>query len=583
MTQLQDRGTIAIPEAKASVPPTSQADCSAAIAELAASAKPWFDTPPVEAIVLLDELRRGVLAHAAQWVRASAEAKRIPASSPLVGEEWVGGVLSTGRYLRLLRRSLADIAAGRRPQLPGAPVSVAGGRSALPVLPVDGFDRALLAGFSAAVWLRPGVSAADAAGRQASAYFGGGAPGVSLVLGAGNVSAIPIVDALDRIFAARHPVLLKMNPVNDYLGPIFERAFAPLVQRGLLRIVYGGGDVGAYLVHHPDISDVHVTGSDKTYEAIVFGTGADGAARKAAGQPSVDKPVTGELGNVSPVIVVPGPWSDKDISFQAENIASMLTNNAGFNCIAVRAVVTPAGWSGRRALLDALRDLLRRAPARHAYYPGAAERWGRFVAAHPEAERYGNEANGCLPWTLIPNLDPDAEEEIAFNTESFNSVFAEVALPAASTVEYLQAAVRFCNERLWGSLGASLIVHPKSLAEPGVSAAVDEAIADLRYGTVAVNHWSALGFTLGAAPWGAYPGHPITDIQSGVGFVHNSFLLDDADIEKTVLRGPFRMPMKPSWFVTNRAAAVVGERFARMSTEPSWRQLPGLVAASLRG
>lgn len=581
MTQISVRGTLAIPEATPVREPTPLPQCDAAVAELKASAKAWWDTPPAELAGILDELVDGVLGEAGAWVEASCAAKRIPADSPLVGEEWLAGIEPTVRYLRLLRQSLTDIAAGRRPRLPGSPQQVAG-RTTLQAYPTDVFDRLTLSGFSARIWLKPGVTAAAATERQAAAYFGGGSPGVSLVLGAGNVASIPATDALDRLFAARHVVVLKMNPVNDYMGPILERAFAPLVRRGVLRVVYGGGEVGKHLVAHPDVDDVHVTGSDKTFEAIVFGTGAEGSARKKENRPVVTKPVTGELGNVTPVIVVPGPWTDRDINFQAQNIASMLVNNGGFNCIAVRVVVTSAHWPGRQKLLDAIRDQLRAAPARHPYYPGAEERWGRFVEAHPEAERFGGEGPGCVPWTLIPNLSADADEEIAFTTESFNGVFGEVALQA-SPADYVAEAVRFCNERLWGTLAATLIVHPKSLRDRATSDAVETAVAELRYGTVAVNHWGALGFVLGSTPWGAYPGHPMDDIQSGNGFVHNSYLLDSADIEKTVVRGPFRTPMKPPWFVTNRSAAVIGERFARLNAHPSWAALPGLVGASLRG
>lgn len=31
-----------------------------------------------------------------------------------------------------------------------------------------------------------------------------------------------------------------MNPVNDYLGPLMQRAFAPLVERSFLAFAYGG-------------------------------------------------------------------------------------------------------------------------------------------------------------------------------------------------------------------------------------------------------------------------------------------------------------------------------------------------------
>ena len=47
----------------------------------------------------------------------------------------------------------------------------------------------------------------------------------------------------------------------------------------------GGGDVGVYLTQHASISHVHITGSESTFRAIVWGTGDAGEARRRAGGP----------------------------------------------------------------------------------------------------------------------------------------------------------------------------------------------------------------------------------------------------------------------------------------------------------
>lgn len=92
-----------------------------------------------------------------------------------------------------------------------------------------------------------------------------------------------------------------------------EVGLRSFVERGILRFVAGAADVGAALCRHPEVDDIHLTGSDRTYDAIVFGPGSEGAARKATGERQLDKPVSAELGNVSPVIVVPGRWSAADM------------------------------------------------------------------------------------------------------------------------------------------------------------------------------------------------------------------------------------------------------------------------------
>src|SRR5258706_16454463 len=155
-----------------------------------------------------------------------------------------------------------------------------------------------------------------------------------------------------------------MNPVNEYLGPLLEEAFQPLADAGFFRMAYGGGDVGAWLSDHPLVEEIHVTGSARTHDAIVFGTGPEGEMRKKKDEPKNPRRLTSELGNVSPTIVVPGPWTAADLQFQAENIATQKMHNAGFNCIAAQVLVLPAAWNQSQALVDAVKSTLRAQPNR---------------------------------------------------------------------------------------------------------------------------------------------------------------------------------------------------------------------------
>ena len=90
---------------------------------------------------------------------------------------------------------------------------------------------------------------------------------------------------LSKLFVEGKVVVMKANPVNDYLLPHWSRALKPLLDAGVLRIVDGGAAAGQYLTAHPRIDEVHITGSDKTYDAVVFGAGEEGARRKAADEP----------------------------------------------------------------------------------------------------------------------------------------------------------------------------------------------------------------------------------------------------------------------------------------------------------
>ena len=400
------------------------------------------------------------------------------------------------------------------------------------------------------------------------------------MLAAGNVASLGPRDVLSKLFVQGKVVVMKANPVNDYLVPYWSRALAALLDAGVLRIADGGTEAGQYLTGHARIDEVHITGSDKTYDAVVFGTGPEGARRKAADEPALDKPVTAELGNVSPVIVVPGKWSTAELLYQAEHVATMLVNNAGFNCVSARLVVTHAAWPQREAFLGALTQTLVGLAPRRAYYPGARDRRDAFVAAHPDAEEYGSGPDDTLPWTFIRGVPPGQTGDICFNVESFFGQVAETALTSPSAAAFVDAAVAFCNDVVWGTLGATIIVSPSSLKEEQVAESVDRAVADLRYGSIGVNLWHALSFAMGSTTWGAYPGHARTDIQSGTGVVGNAAMFDRP--QKSVVRGPFRARPKPPWFATAADSYDVMSRFVAFEAEPSAAKIPGLLLAAMR-
>jgi acyl-CoA reductase-like NAD-dependent aldehyde dehydrogenase len=583
ITDVPHGGTLVIPEVQGGIPPTPLDDVDAAIATLADRAPVWCRTPVAERIDLVDELLEDVLAASGGWTLTAAQAKGLASDSPTMGEDWISGPLAVLSGLRALRRTLVDIQETGRPQPPSLEVAE-NGQVVAKVAPADLVDRMTLPGVTAEVRLQPHVTLDEARARIGRIYRSDHEPdpGVALVLGAGNVSSIAPLDALYQLFTLDRVVILKMNPVNEMLGPYLAHALEPLVRRGFLRIVYGGAKVGQHIVDHDDVTAIHLTGSDKTHDAIVFGTGEEGQRRKARVEPRIDKEVSSELGNVTPVIVVPGPWSDRDIAMRGRHIASMLTNNAGFNCIAARVIVQHRAWNRRRALLAAVRESLRDAEPRHPYYPGAVDRWRQFVGSYGQAERLGPEGEEKVPFTLIPEIDPDRDDDLALTTEAFCGVIGEVALDAPRTVvDYIDEAVDFCNDRLWGTLAASILVHPASLRDPEVAQAVERAVDRLEYGAVVVNDWASVVYGQPTATWGAYPGSPLDDIQSGHGVVHNAYMLED--VEKTVAHAPWKPAATPIWYPEHRTAAKLGPIVARYLATGDAKLLPKLLWLASRG
>ncbi|MDB4966307.1 MAG: Aldehyde dehydrogenase [Myxococcales bacterium] len=582
--------SIAIPQTAAAHPTANDA-LARDLEVLAAHKQTWATLPVAQKIELLAAVKRETAKVAERWVAAAVANKGIPAESALAGEEWSSGPWALLYGLSQLVRTLGEIERHGRPRIPkGAVRRARNGQVIVDVFPSSLYDKLLLSGVSGEVWMEPDVTPENLDDHLASFYRTPNPVGkVALVLGAGNIASIAPLDVLYKLVAEGQVCMLKMNPVNEYVGPFLEEAFAPLVAAGFVRVVYGGGDVGAWLCEHPLVEEIHVTGSARTHDAIVFGSGPAGEARRKKDEPKNRRRVTSELGNVSPIVVVPGPWTAADVQFQSEQIATMKMHNAGFNCIAGQVLVLPAAWNQSQPLVDAVKATLRALPNRLAYYPGAAERQKSAHAAHPNAELL-DEAAGGVPRTLISGV-PSQGDQHCFREEAFGGVLSETRLPGEDARSFLENAVAFCNDRLWGTLGANLLIHPATIKELGD--AFDDALAELRYGCIAINTWTGVGFLLAQTTWGAFPGHARNDIQSGDGVVHNSRLFDRP--QKSVIRAPFypfprgvahgqaAILPKPPWFITNKRAHETTRKLTFFEAAPSPLKLPSIFMSALLG
>jgi hypothetical protein len=144
-------------------------------------------------------------------------------------------------------------------------------------------------------------------------------------------------------------------------------------------------------------------------------------------------------------------------------------------------------------------------------------------------------------------------------------------------VEFIVRAVEFANNTLWGTLSATLVVHPASLKDPQVGPAIERAIAELRYGTVSLNMLAYYSAYFMVSPWGAFPGHDIYDIQSGIGKVFNFLMLERP--EKSVTRAPFRRidPLT----VSSKKPVEFSKKLADFERSPDWWKLPSLAWTAL--
>ena len=139
----------------------------------------------------------------------------------------------------------------------------------------------------------------------------------------------------------------------------------------------------------------------------------------------------------------------------------------------------------------------------------------------------------------------------------------------------------FANDRVWGTLNAMMFVHPRVEASSAGRQALDAAIRNLRFGTVALNTWPALGYALVSTAWGGHPSATLANVQSGLGWVHNTVMLED--IEKSVVRAPLKPAVKPIYFPSHKTLDRLGSRLVEFEAAPGSLEFPGIAVAALSG
>jgi acyl-CoA reductase-like NAD-dependent aldehyde dehydrogenase len=476
------------------------------------------------------------------WIEKEAALRGHSAHSDEGAESWLLGPVPVARTLRYL---VNGVQSGGRPKVPSRRLRI-DGRSVSRVFP-NGFHEGILFwDVEAHVW-SIGGELQGRRYRQSRDH----APGPALVLGASNVSSIAATDLLSKLFCENRPVVCMLPPRLAPLEPIFREVFHPLIRDRHLQIVCGGRELGQALLNDPIFNTVHLTGSVETYRLI------------QAQNRFPDRTFTAELGCVTPVVVVPGPWNQEELLYQARHLVSLLVLNGGYNCVTPQILVLSKNWSHKRAFLRAVREQLERHRCRDDSFPGAQERRDSFRKEFPDGETFG-------PRTLV-ELSSDKDSRL-FREEAFCGMLGWVELESDHTEQFLGHAAQFCNKRLWGDLSCLLLIDTgtRRLYERTIA----QTLAALEYGTVGVNVFAGLAFASSVTPWGSY-----LDGKSdtGNGWVHNTFFFDRP--EKTVMEGSF-MPLTPQpWLKPFPHLSQVGQALFELELAPSGLALARLLKA----
>jgi len=573
-------------------------DVAIIVDRVASKADEWKTTPLHQKIQILHQIRRNSIEHRDEWVALLQKSRGVDPTDPLQAyarmDTLITGPYTLGNYLDGIIANLEAIEKTSRPLPPVAVRSTANGKRIVTVYP-DGIKESMMAvGMTGEIILADGggTEKNSADGLQHTSLDAVAVGGVAGVLGAGNFDAP--VETLCEMFLKSRVCIFKSNPTNALTDSIYDKIFEPLISKGYLAYLSGGGAVGSALATHPCIDEIVLTGSIETLQKVKWGsTASEQTKNKKNNTPLVTKPICAELGAVTPWIIVPGKqWDRRSVDKHARAVAFAKMANNGYACVSPQLLIVAENWKWRQEFMDRVRYWLGQHPGGASFYPSSAESHS-FFKSLPNAEviwQLGEEggANAALvqqpkrqPPIFIPNISTDDEEQnVLLQREAWCPVLAEVPIPNGhddkDSMKFLNSAFQFAEKNVNGSLSTCIIIDDRTMKNN--SKELDALIASIPYGIVGVNIYPAYAHGMSKLIWGAYPGYT----ASGQGMMGNSGLFKNP--EKMVLRAPFmHLGRKALEVMDPRQHYLLSSRLTTYTFRPGYLNLVKMFAALFLG
>ena len=531
-------------------------DIDRKINSLRINSKQFASIQNSELISMFEECIQNIKSVAYYWANVGSDNKGVT-DTPAEGEEWLGGPFASVFGLQYYIDTLKDVKKPLDESLLNKELNT------YKVFPNNFLEKVFFPFISAEVKFNKNLSFNDIQKYRGYAMRYSHEQNVTLVLGAGNVSCIPLLDVIYHMVTKRSVVYLKLNPVNDYLLPVYEKIFKNFISRGFMVVSKGSLEESEYMVQHKGIDHIHLTGSDETYELIVYGKKLNDNEKKLKFLKKLN-PVSfsSELGNVTPIIIHPGKWSTGELKFQARKIVTAKLNNGGFNCISAQVVILPENWKYTDKLIMYIKQYMKKIDNRFSYYPNSLDLLTKL-------EKDNNYTRENAETCATPHLTREIKAYSKYETsEVWGTSIYFKKINANNDNDYVKKVVDYCNDTLWGNLGATVLF--KKYKSKKNKESINYYINNLKYGTVAINEWSAIGFIIPTLPWGGYPGNKDNNIQSGQDFVHNSLFFESP--LNGIVYSRFRMSniIDPLWFVTNKKGKKVFKNLTYFQIDKSF-------------
>jgi acyl-CoA reductase-like NAD-dependent aldehyde dehydrogenase len=384
--------------------------------------------------------------------------------------------------------------------------------------------------------------------------------GIIAVLGAGNYSSS--IEMITALFLENCTVVHRPHHLNEETDKVWDKIMQPLVDYKALSFCSSKG--GRELVKDPRLKKIYFTGSTEVAQKIMSTTNTE---------------FISECGGNNPCIVVPGdkPWTQKQLHHQAMQIATVAKMNGGAVCGRPQTLVTSKNWPQREMFLKELENALEiDTPAVGSYYPGSQEKVAAFREQYPDADvlkpEHGKFKN--TDFLFIPGVEEDG---YAIKNEAFTQILSEVALDTPPDADsFLPKAVEFCNTKLLGTLGSSILIDDETLENH--KSTLEQAVTDMKYGAVGVNTMPPFIWLNPYLTWGG--NEEGGAFVSGVGNFGN--VLNFENVEKSIAYSNF-MSQGHMIIENKKSYHHLLEHMSVYSVEPTWMHLSGLATSALAG
>ena len=510
----------------------------------------WVNTTIPERLHLLEEVRERMKAYAKELAAADTTMKNNLMGEQIFTDEvsMMGTVVPVANTLTACIHLYESLAKGKMPEAEKV-TRINEGIYNVEVKPLDAKERLIAGTQKLHLRIKGAPKQVNPMDKPA---------GIIAVSGAGNYSSS--LEMVKAMFLENKAVIHKPHKLNEKTDEVWEKIFQPLVEKKVIAFI--DADQGRAMTTLDGLDKIYFTGSTAVAKAI------DSAA---------SAPLISECGGNNPCIVVPGdlPWSKKEIEHQAIQIATISKLNGGAVCGRLQTIVVAKEWNQRQEFINALKKALEeQTPAMGTYYPGSNDVMAKFKENHPDAivlEPEGGKYRSGQ-FMVIEDVKLDS---YAIKNEAFCQIINEVALDVTPNAkEFLPAAVEFCNTKLLGTLGSSILIDEDT--KKANKTVLDQAVTDLEYGGIAINTMPPFIFLSPYLTWGG--NEEGKEFVSGIGNFGNAYCFEN--IEKSILEDSF-MSMGHMLITNKKAFDHIASNMAQFAMAPTWINMTKMMGTAM--